>query len=78
MTEQQQLFDTPQPGEYEVVRDYVTRACASCGASITWVETAAGKAIPVNVATLRQIDGVMYGLTHFATCPHGREWRRSK
>jgi hypothetical protein len=35
-----------------------------------------GKAIPVNVATLRQIDGAMYGLTHFATCPHGRAWRK--
>jgi len=78
MTEQQQLFDIPHPGEYEIPDNYDVRVCASCGAAITWLTTGNGKAIPVNVAKVREFDGKIYGITHFATCPHGREWRRNK
>jgi hypothetical protein len=78
MVAQQILFDGPQPGEYEVSPGYAVRACASCGAPITWVETAAGKAIPLTVASIRTIDGARYGMTHFTTCPHAREWRKAK
>jgi hypothetical protein len=56
MTEQQQFFDGPQPGEYEIPDSYDVRVCASCGAAITWLTTEQGKAIPVNVATVRGVD----------------------
>lgn len=42
--------------------------CRGCKALIYWIQTAAGKAMPVNP------DGV----SHFATCPNAPEFRRGK
>ena len=40
--------------------------CNSCGAPIKWVKTLKGKFHPVD------LDGE----THFATCPHSKDWSK--
>ena len=42
--------------------------CRSCGASIIWGKTAAGKACPFDLAT---------GESHFKTCPQAVEWSKT-
>lgn len=34
--------------------------------------------IPLSLTTVDERGGVRYALTHFADCPHGREWRKSR
>lgn len=43
--------------------------CRSCGAAVTWGETANGRRAPFNVED---------GQNHFITCPDRREWRKSE
>ena len=41
-------------------------SCKSCGASIFWLTTKAGKSMPVNHD----------GRSHFATCPNAQQHRK--
>lgn len=78
MTEQLRLFtDEPRSrkGEYEVSGDAIER-CRSCGALIIWRRTESGKAIPLSVATIEERDGTRFALSHFADCPHAKDWSR--
>jgi hypothetical protein len=76
MASQITMFDEPAAGEYEIPDGAKPERCRSCGAAIVWGQTRTGAAIPINVNQQRIIGGKAYGKTHFATCPHGREWRR--
>lgn len=49
--------------------------CRSCGASVIWAKTAAGKSIPLDLGHVRGSGAAREALTHFATCPQGKEWR---
>jgi hypothetical protein len=70
---QQTLFDdTPPAGHYLVPEGGAVEHCRS------WGTTDKGHAIPLDVADTLISGGQRYGRTHFATCPHGREWRRSR
>jgi hypothetical protein len=64
-------------------------ACRSCGAPVEWAETATGKRMPfdppiVTVPALMpaMIDGRVVEdvdpatVSHFATCPDAKDWRR--
>jgi Zn-finger protein len=44
------------------------RACKSCLAPIYWIETQAGKRMPVNAN----------GVSHFADCPNAASHRKSR
>jgi hypothetical protein len=54
-------------------------SCRSCGASIVWFKTKAGKSIPVDFTSVAQTD-TEYDSTrhvaHFATCPEGKRWSK--
>lgn len=76
MTDQLALFDIPQSGEYEIPTGTPVVRCRSCDAAIIWVQTEKGRAIPLSVATTVLRGDKRYAMTHFADCPHGREWRR--
>lgn len=76
MAAQHTLFDMPAAGEYEVPAGAKPESCRSCGAAIVWGSTKTGSPIPLNTDKFRIIGGKTYAKTHFATCPHGREWRR--
>ena len=43
-------------------------ACRSCGASIAWVVTNAGRRAPIDPD----------GTNHFVTCPSAAQWRKTK
>jgi hypothetical protein len=64
-------------------------ACRSCGAPVEWAETATGKRMPFNppIVTVpvlvpviidgrvvEDVDGAT--VSHFATCPDAKDWRR--
>jgi hypothetical protein len=64
-------------------------ACRSCGAPVEWAELTTGKLMPfdppiVTVATLmpviiggRIVEEVAQAtVSHFATCPDAKDWRR--
>lgn len=67
----------------------MTLRCRSCHAPIVWAETEAGKRIPLDEkpATVFQLQAVALGppkavpvrahVSHFATCPHADEWRKT-
>jgi hypothetical protein len=76
--EQYTLFEAPAAGEYEIPQGVPVENCRSCGAAIVWGKTKTGAAVPLNTDRTRIIDGKRYALTHFATCPQGREWRRER
>lgn len=78
MIEQQSFLDGPNPGEYPIPNGAEVVTCTSCGARIVWGTTQNGHAVPINVDQVRMVDGKGYGLTHFATCPESREWRRHR
>jgi hypothetical protein len=56
------------PLTFEIPSSANPTECRGCRALIYWIKTAAGKAMPVNP------DGV----SHFATCPDAKEFRRKK
>lgn len=76
MIEQHSFIDGPAPGELEIPAGAEVVRCRSCGAAIVWGQTSKGAAVPVNVDQVRMVGGKGYGVTHFATCPEAREWRR--
>jgi len=65
-------------------------ACRSCGAPVEWAETTTGKRMPFNppIVTVPAFDpGVILTgrvvedvdpitVSHFATCPDAKDWRR--
>lgn len=55
--------------------------CKSCNAKIIYLETAAGKKMPVDAATVYQAD-IMFDrakhMTHFATCITADKHRKTK
>lgn len=63
--------------------------CKSCGSSITWATTKAGKPIPLNIGStdagnIHIEDGAAHvvppgqgeWMSHFATCPNADEHRK--
>ena len=76
MSDQLGMFDGPQPGEYLIPDDEQPGRCRSCDAAIVWTRTPAGKPMSLDLGKVRIVDGKRYALSHFATCPHGREWRK--
>lgn len=62
--------------------------CSSCGAEILWVKTAAGKSMPLSVASRqKRYDLIAYDpdegakqsetyLSHFADCPDAAKHRK--
>lgn len=47
--------------------------CRSCGEPIIWCITAKGKRMPVDIP----LDDETCTSSHFATCAHANEWRKS-
>lgn len=75
--EQTDLFpDQLLAGEYPIPADVQPTTCRSCGAQIVWTRTETRKAIPLSLAKARTCQGQRVATTHFADCPHGRDWRR--
>lgn len=67
--------DTTEEHERRIVR------CRSCRARIVWLVTDTGKKIPVDADTVEATDELfVWGrhITHFKTCPHANDWRRSR
>lgn len=63
-------------GYYPIPHGEQPTTCKSCGAPIVWTRTAAGKPIPLDLARVRGEGEQREALTHFATCPEGRQWRK--
>jgi len=76
--EQLDLFTVQRAGEYPIPDGAAVVRCRSCRAQIVWVRTEAGKVMPLSIATVQERDGVRYALTHFADCPHSKEWSRKR
>lgn len=61
-----------------------TEHCRSCGAKIIWLKTKAGKAMPVDSATITesdaapQYDATQGHISHFATCPNAAKHRKPR
>ena len=53
------------PVRFDIPADAPARSCLSCGKRIYWVETKAGKRMPVDPD----------GISHFATCTASSKWR---
>jgi len=57
------------------------RACRSCGKSIIWLRTKAGKKMPVDAETVTGSETMFeYGkhTSHFATCPNANKHRKRR
>ena len=64
-------------------RHPLASSCSSCGASIVWFKTAAGKRIPVDEASTLPTDAahqldLKRHKSHFATCPNANQHRRAR
>lgn len=75
--DQRDLFGG-RPNEYEVPDRAQHGECRSCHAAIIWTRTAAGKAMPLSVATIETRDGVRYALPHFVDCPEAKDWSHKR
>lgn len=84
MTEEQQseLFEdvpnAPRAGEYELPAAGKVERCRSCDAAIVWTRTPNGRATPLSLATVQTRGGVRYALSHFADCPHAKDWSKKR
>ena len=67
---------TPRRGEHEIISGSKVESCRSCGASIIWIRTRRGKALPLSVATIERRDGRAFALAHFADCPDSKDWSK--
>lgn len=63
-------------GEYVLPTGVDVEACRSCGASIVWSKTAAGKPVPLSLALVEERGGSRVTKTHFVDCPDGRGWKK--
>lgn len=68
--------------------------CRSCGAPVVWAHTENGQRIPVDPQPITGGNLLLVGLTdpprvvydkrhgthrtHFASCPHAKQWRRER
>ncbi len=64
--------------------------CKACGALMAFVQTSAGKTMPVNFSTLTEAEKIIlrrgealnynkeYHISHFATCPAASNFRKAK
>lgn len=56
--------------------------CRSCKAVIYWIETAAGRKMPVDCevdgAFEPRVDEAGRGVSHFSVCPDANQWRKRK
>lgn len=68
------MTTTRRGGEYPLPEHGRTAYCKSCGASIVWIKTEAGRPLPLDLRTAETRCGVRYALNHFSTCPEGRHW----
>lgn len=66
--------DAPRKGEYMLPRGARHAYCRSCGRDVAWIKTGNGRSMPLDLSTTVERDGQRYALSHFATCPQGREW----
>lgn len=66
----------PRPNEYAIPADATPLQCRSCGAGMVFIQTPAGKALPLSVATIQERDGVRYALPHFADCKDSKLWSK--
>lgn len=69
---------TPQlaTGEYILPAGVDVEQCRSCGASIVWAKTPAGKAVPLSLALVEERGGMKVTKTHFVDCPDARGWKK--
>lgn len=74
--DQTSFLEDAAPGEYAVPVGAEPQKCRSCGAAIVWAKTAADRPVPLDLDHVRLIGDRRYATTHFAYCPHGREWRK--
>ena len=77
MPEQLSFLEGPQRGEFPLEGAQYSR-CKSCNAPIAWATTRDGVAIPLDLGHVTQYDGRSYAVTHFAHCPHGKEWSKKR
>lgn len=63
-------------GYYPIPAGEQPTKCRSCGASIVWTRTDKGRPIPLDLSKVRGEGAGREALTHFATCEHGRQWRK--
>ena len=75
---QSTFLDDAAPGEYPVPVGAAPVKCRSCGAAIAWGQTPTGRAVPLDLDHVRVIAGQRHAVTHFAYCPHGRQWRAKR
>ena len=72
--------DTPAPaprrGEYLIPAAADLATCRSCGAAIVWVRTAAGRPMPLSVATTQERAGQRWALSHFSDCEQAKGWSK--
>lgn len=55
--------------------------CRSCGAAIVFLRTAAGRSMPVDAIDVLPDDTTYDAkrhVSHFATCPEAKLWRKPK
>jgi ribonuclease HI len=65
-------------GEFEIPEDARPTTCRSCGAGMVFIRTAAGKALPLSLATVVDRGGKRYALAHFADCAQAKEWSKRR
>lgn len=64
-------------------RHPLATSCSSCGASIVWFRTLAGKKMPVDESSTLPTDGahqldLKRHVSHFATCVNADQHRRPR
>jgi len=55
--------------------------CRSCNSKIVWLKTKTKKSMPVDAGTVKEGDTEFdhtRHMSHFATCPHSKSWRKEK
>lgn len=64
-------------------RHPLATSCSSCGATIVWFRTLAGKKMPVDEASTQPTDAqhqldLKRHVSHFATCSDAAKWRKPR
>jgi len=70
--------ERPRPGEYPIPAGMLVEQCRSCAADIVWTRTARGRALPLSLATSRDVGSQRYATNHFADCPDGKGWSKKR